>query len=123
MPTLSSIFEAITCCHDHHADINQQLATIIDNQKLMADLSKLTAATERETSVVTSAITLITGLAAEIAAAKNDPAEIDAIANKMNASADALAAAVAANTPAEPAPPETAPQPGTSAEPGTGGNL
>lgn len=75
----------------------------INNQKLdsiMADLSKLQDAVSQEDTVIDSAITLIQGLADEI---KNLPAgdqdAIDALAADVQAKAQALAEAVAANTP------------------------
>jgi hypothetical protein len=53
-------------------------------------------------SVDQSAVTLIQGIAAQLADAKTDPAKIQALADRLNASATALAAAITANTPAAP---------------------
>lgn len=78
----------------------------------MADLSALTAAVTNETNVVASAITLIQGLASQIAANATDPVAISALASQLTSSASALATAIAANTPAAPAaPPVTPPTP------------
>lgn len=74
------------------------------NFKIMADLSALQADIAAEDTVIDSAITLIQGLAAEIAAIPTtDPttqAAIDALAADVKGKSDALAAAVTANTPA-----------------------
>ncbi len=68
------------------------------------DLTALQAELTRDTSVTSSAVTLITDLLAKVEAAKNDPAAIQAIVDGFRTNSDALAAAVAAGTPA--APPE-----------------
>jgi len=66
----------------------------------MADLTALTAEVARNTSVDESAIVLLTGLAAQIEALKTDPVALQGLADTLRGSSDALAAAVAANTPA-----------------------
>lgn len=65
------------------------------------DLSQLEAEVARDEAVNSSAATLIGRLAAEIEASKTDPAALQALADRLRASQDALSAAVAANTPAE----------------------
>ena len=70
----------------------------------MADLTALTAQVAATTTVEQSAITLIQGLAAQIAAAGTDPAALAALTTSLNTSATALSAAITANTPAAPAP-------------------
>ena len=71
-----------------------------------AALAELQAEVDRNTTVDGSAVALISGLAAQIIAAANDPAAVRALGTALKNSTDALAAAVAANTPAEPpAPP------------------
>jgi len=69
-------------------------------------LANLTTAVANETAVDQSVLTLITQLAAEIAAASptGDNPAIDALVVTMQANAAALAAAVAANTPVAAAP-------------------
>jgi hypothetical protein len=72
----------------------------------MADFSQMTAEVERNRSVVQSAVTLINGIAAKIdaAVAANDATDNSALsdlANSLRSDSDGLAAAVAANTPAE----------------------
>lgn len=72
-------------------------------QTLSAALDALTAQVAQNTSVESSAVTLIQGIAAQLAAAGTDPAALAALQAQLNSSATALAAAVAANTPAAPA--------------------
>jgi len=72
-------------------------------QEEMADLKALTAQVTANTDAEASAITLIQGLAAQIAAASGDQAAVDALAAQLKTSATALAAAIVANTPAAPA--------------------
>jgi cell pole-organizing protein PopZ len=59
----------------------------------------LAAAVQRETSVVSSVTTLISGLAAQIKQASADP-QVQALADQINANSDTLADAVTTNTPA-----------------------
>lgn len=87
----------------------------------MADLSTLTSEVQENSDVIASAVSLINGIAAQLAAAATDPAAIAALADQLNTSANELAAAVAANTPAAapaPAPtPDPAPADPTPADP------
>jgi hypothetical protein len=73
-----------------------------EGDKIMAALDDLTAQVNASTTVESSAIALIQGIAGQIAAAGTNPAALAALTAKLNASASALAAAVAANTPAAP---------------------
>jgi preprotein translocase subunit YajC len=75
-------------------------------RKLMSALTDLQAAVTAETTVVASAVTLINGLAAQIASAvaANDSVALEALSTQLTASSAALSAAVTANTPAAPAP-------------------
>ena len=68
----------------------------------MADLTTLTADVAAETTVMESAETLITGLAAQITAAGTDPVALKALTTTMETNAAALASAIASNTPASP---------------------
>lgn len=61
-------------------------------------LQALIAQVAATTSVEQSAITLIQGIAAQLADASADPAAVAALAASLKTSTDALAAAVAANT-------------------------
>lgn len=72
----------------------------------MADLSTLADSVAANGDVVDSAITLLNGLYEQLQAAGTDPAAIAALADELKAQTDALAAAVAANTPVAPAPVE-----------------
>ncbi len=65
------------------------------------DFSALQAEVTRDESVNSSAITLLGSLAAQIEASKNDPAALQALVDSLKANQDALAAAVAANTPGQ----------------------
>lgn len=83
-------------------------------EQIMATLDDLKAAVEKAESVQESAVTLIQGLAAKLDAAANGPGGVDEAAVKdlaaeLNASSDALSAAVTANTPAAPAQADPAP--------------
>ncbi len=69
----------------------------------MADLSSLTAQVEANTTVVSSSLTLIQGLSDALKAAGTDPVKLQALQDQLASSDAALAAAVAANTPAAPA--------------------
>ena len=83
------------------ARIESDLAVIFTKQEqAMTDLTALTAEVTRNTEVDQSAIALLTGLAAQIEALKTDPIALQALADTMKGSSDALAAAVVANTPA-----------------------
>jgi hypothetical protein len=87
------------------ADIKAALA-IITSQGLsiMTDLTNITTAVANETTVDQSAITLLNSLSAQIASLKNDPVALQALADSLTTNSTALAAAVAANTPAAPTP-------------------
>lgn len=65
----------------------------------MAELEDLTAQVAANKTVVDSALVLINGIAARIAAAGTDPAKLAALTADLKSEDDALAAAVAANTP------------------------
>jgi len=69
---------------------------------IMATLADVQAAVTAEDTVIDSAIALINGLAAQIAALQPNQAAIDALAADVTAKAASLAAAVAANTPTPP---------------------
>lgn len=75
----------------------------------MADFSGVNAEVTRLTEVVPSAVALINGIADKVAAAvaandAGDNTALAGLADSLRAQADALAGAVAANTPAEPTP-------------------
>lgn len=66
----------------------------------MTDIAGLTATVARSVTVEASAVALIQGFAAQLAAAGTDPVALAALKTQLDTGADALAAAVAANTPA-----------------------
>lgn len=66
------------------------------------ELDALEAEVTRNTEVDQSAVTLLTGLAAQIESMKTDPVKLQGLADSLRSSSDALAAAVVANTPAAP---------------------
>lgn len=84
---------------------------LIEGKLIMSALDDLTAQVAAVTSVEQSAVTLIEGLAAKLAAAGTDPAKLTALQDSLKASSAALSAAILANTPA--APPSPAPVPAT----------
>jgi hypothetical protein len=87
---------------------SQKLDTIISflkgiqrkEEAMATDLTALTAQVKANEDVEASAVLLIQGLAAQITAAGTDPVALKALSDGMKTSADALAAAIAANTPA-----------------------
>lgn len=66
----------------------------------MADFTSLTAQVAKNTTVIGSAMTLIQGFKAQLAAAGTDPVALAALQQSLSDSDDQLAAAVAQNTPA-----------------------
>jgi hypothetical protein len=67
-----------------------------------ADIDRLKAEVAENTAVVDSAIVLITGMADKIRELADDPVELAALADELDASAAKLGAAVAENTPTPP---------------------
>lgn len=68
--------------------------------KIMSTLADVQTAVTAEDTVIDSAVALLQGLAAQVAALAPNQAAIDALAADIKAKTDGLAAAVAANTPA-----------------------
>jgi hypothetical protein len=92
--------------HANQLVILNKLNVIIGKENTMAvDLSALTAEVARNTTVEQSVVTLVNNLAAQIAAIppSTDPvtqAALDALNATLTQNDDAIASAVAANTPA-----------------------
>ena len=83
------------------AVIEQKLNFILSNQeRQMATIDDLTTEVARNTTVIGSALTLIQGIEAQLAAAGTDPVKLAALQTTLKTNDDALAAAVAAGTPA-----------------------
>lgn len=79
---------------------------------MTAQTDAIVAAVAANRDVVNSAITLLTRLTALVQANINDPVALQGALDSINAEKADLAAAVAANTPADPnAPPAPAPAP------------
>jgi len=74
--------------------------------RIMATLTDLEANVRANTDVIDSAIVLLQGLKTKLdeAIASGDPAKLQALADELGSADAKLAAAVVANTPAEPAP-------------------
>jgi hypothetical protein len=85
---------------DHAISLLNALLT--QGNRIMSTLADVQAAVTAEDTVVDSAIALLQGLAAQIAALQPNQAAIDALAADVTSKTTALAAAVAANTPAAP---------------------
>ena len=89
----------------HDPAVTGRLESIITfMEEIMAALDDLRAEVARNTSLEQSAVTLIQGIAQQLkdAIAANDPAALTDLTNQLSASADALGAAITANTPAAP---------------------
>jgi len=85
--------------HDRVLKLTQKIDLLTERIKEMsAALDALKVQVERNTQVDQSAITLIQGIAQQLQELKDDPAAIEALSNELQASADALSAAVSANT-------------------------
>lgn len=86
---------------------NQLVQIRMELKKDMSTSNTALAALQQQvaqnTTIEASAVTLIQGLAAQIAAAGTDPAALAALTASLNSSATALAAAIAANTTPPPA--------------------
>jgi hypothetical protein len=86
--------------------VQRTLQTLVkQGEKMAGELDGLRAAVARNTSVVGSAMTLLKGLKDALDQAIQagaDPATLQALSTEIGNTADSLAAAVAANTPAAP---------------------
>jgi peptidoglycan hydrolase CwlO-like protein len=83
--------------------IEDLLTTLVAGSTTMsAQLDTLKSEVTENTAVIASAVALIEGLSAQILALKDDPVALAALAAELDTSSNALAAAVAANTPAAP---------------------
>lgn len=94
--------------------VEAKIDQLLKGESVMAvDLTALKNAVAAETSVNQSAITLLQGLSAQIAALSQqptvNPADLQALADSINVNAKALSDAVTANTPVAPVVPPPAP--------------
>jgi hypothetical protein len=75
------------------------LRQVLRKEKIMsAELDALSAQVQANEDLEASAIQLIEGIAAQLAAAKEDPAKIQTLSDSLKASASSLSAAIVANT-------------------------
>jgi len=73
---------------------------MLEKEQIMSEqLDKLTTEVAKTVAVQQSAILLLQGLSAQIAAMKDDPVALQALADSLDASSNALAEAIAINTP------------------------
>lgn len=75
---------------------------LLTGDTMSIELDNLEKQVRQNSDLETSAVTLIQGLADQIKAARDDPAKLDALTTELKTKADALAAAITANTPATP---------------------
>jgi outer membrane murein-binding lipoprotein Lpp len=111
MTTIANAFTARNSKLDQILSLVQTLQGKED--QIIMDLKPLTAQVAQNTSLEASAVTLIQGIAAQLAADQNDPAAVAALSTQLNNSATALAAAITANTPAAPPTPDPPASPAT----------
>jgi len=79
----------------------EQLVTLRERiDQIMKEFDDLVAEVAQDDSVIDSAVILINGIAARIAAAGVDPVKLKALTDDLAAKRTALAKAVAENTPA-----------------------
>lgn len=86
-----------------------QSTAVANQEKLMSTLADVTADVAAETTVEGSVLTLLQGLAAQVAALQPNQASIDALHASLQGNITAMQAAVAANTPAAAPPAGNAP--------------
>lgn len=92
------------------AEIHSMVTALTEGAVHMAvGLEELQSQVEANASVTQSAITLLQGLKDQLDTAGTDPEALAALSQALGSSTNALAAAIAANTPAEGQPGEEAP--------------
>lgn len=92
--------------HIYHHDADGKQLDRIEKKldKMANELEVLTAEVAENKTVIGSAVVLLQGLKEKLDAAIGNPAALAALSAELSTTTDALAAAVAANTPAEPQP-------------------
>lgn len=83
----------------------------LEGKFIMSTLDDLATQVQANADAEAAAVQLIQGLADQLAAVAGDPAKVAALSAQLKASADALGAAILANTPAAPPAPAPAPTP------------
>mgnify|MGYP006293716255 CR=1 FL=1 len=94
---LNRIERMLVDIHNHVVQQQREIKT------MALDLTALTDEVARLETVQAGAVTLIHTLMDEVAANKDDPTALMALVDRIKASDDVLAGAVASNTPAAPA--------------------
>lgn len=93
--------EILAAIHALYHAVMERFETIEERlDKMVNTMADIQAAVTAEDTVVDSAIALLQGLAAAVAALKPNQAAIDALAADITAKTSALSNAVVANTPA-----------------------
>ncbi len=80
-----------------HLDIQLDIAGLNKENEIMATLEDLTATAESTEGTIDSAIVVINGIAARVAAAGTDPVKLQAVVDGLKGRADALAFAIDAD--------------------------
>lgn len=100
--TFRKLHEAQRETNDRLQRIEEKLSLIIKTTKQMANtLADIQSAVAGEDTVIDSAITLLNGLAAQVAALEPNQEAIDALASDITSKTEALANAVTTNTSSE----------------------
>jgi ribosomal 50S subunit-associated protein YjgA (DUF615 family) len=90
--------------------LDSNVSKLLNEERKMSQATdNLAAAVQRETTIQTSAIALIQGIADQLRQVSTDP-QVQALADQLNQNTDALARSVADNTPAAPQSGSAAPQ-------------
>jgi hypothetical protein len=109
----SSVGERLVRLEQMHRDV---LFLLLHYEKrTMSAITDLQAVVTKEDNVIQAAIALINGFATQLAAAGTDPVALQALQDDIATHTQALANAVAANTPV--APPAPAPSPAPAPTP------
>lgn len=77
-----------------------QASVLAMEEDMTVQLDALRTEVEQSRSVTEGAATMLTGLAEQIRALKDDPAQLEALAAQLDQQTNALANAIQANTPA-----------------------
>lgn len=93
--------------HLHSAQADAKLEEILSllraahgqETHMSAQLDALKSEVERNRTVEESAVALLNGLSTQIAALKDDPVALQALADSLKSDNDSLAAAIVTNTP------------------------
>lgn len=105
VPDLTEVNKKLDILARALKQVLSMLKTSAEKEKIMTQqLDDLTVAVEENTTLDDSIITLVDGLASQIAALKDDPAKLAALAASLRAKSAAISAAITANTEVEPPP-------------------